>query len=82
MHGYDSPAQMMGAITDIARQYYVRAEDRERLKAILAEQGTAESFKAEVYRKDGSIMRISINASIERDQSGRISSYIGTVREI
>jgi PAS domain S-box-containing protein len=79
MHGYDSPRQMMEAITDIGRQYYVNLSDRERMKEILASQGRVENFEVEVHRRDGERMWISVNACAEHDAGGLITHYTGTV---
>lgn len=73
---------MMAAVSDIGRQLYVRPQDRERLKQLLVEQDRIEGFETEVYRRDGRIIWISINARVVRDARGVPLYYEGTNEEI
>jgi PAS domain S-box-containing protein len=82
MFGFDSPKQMIATINDIGRQFYVYPEDRERLKALLAEKGEVEGFEAQVYRRDGRVFWIMINARAVRDDMGAIVYLEGTASDI
>jgi PAS domain S-box-containing protein len=82
MFGYQSPEELMASVTDIGRRTYVEPAKREELKRLLAEQGAAEGFEAERYRKDGSVFWISVDAHSVRDGSGRVLYYEGTNRDI
>lgn len=78
MFGYASPEEMLSSINDIGHQIYVHPEDRERLKELLNRDGQVEGFEAEVYRKDGARIWISINAHVVRGENGAIRYYEGT----
>jgi diguanylate cyclase (GGDEF)-like protein/PAS domain S-box-containing protein len=82
MMGFDSPEQMIKTFTDIAKHHYVIPEERMRYRRLLEEQGFVKGFEAEVYRKDGSKIWISISARAMRDRSGRVDHYEGTIVDI
>ena len=82
MLGYQSPQQLVSTLTDIGRQIYVQPERRAELKRVLEEQGSIHGFEAENYRKDGSIIWVSLNAHVVRDASGGIQYFEGTVQDI
>lgn len=60
--GYDSSEEVLSSITDIAKQLYVNPEDREELIRIITEKGRVEGFETQMYRKDGSILWVSVYA--------------------
>ncbi len=82
MMGFDSPEQMIKTFTDIAKHHYVIPEERMRYRRLLEEQGFVKGFEAEVYRKDGSKIWISISARAMRDRSGEVDHYEGTIVDI
>ncbi|MCX8021980.1 MAG: PAS domain S-box protein [Syntrophorhabdaceae bacterium] len=82
MHGYDSPEEMMAAINDIGRQLYVNPEDREIWKRLLVEKDVVENFESQQYKKDGSIIWVSLNARAIKDQDGNILYYAGYGEDI
>lgn len=82
MMGYSTPAEMMAEVTDIGRQVYVNPEDRERLKELFAKKGRVDGYEAQVYRRDGRIIWVSINARAVRDETGAIIYYEGTQENI
>jgi len=48
----------------------------------MAACGTVSDFESEVYRKDGTVIWISENASAVTDETGRLVRYEGTVEDI
>jgi two-component system, cell cycle sensor histidine kinase and response regulator CckA len=82
MCGYDSPEEMMAAITDIAGQHYTNRKDREVFNRILQEQGVVEKFEHETLRKDGSSFWTAVSARAIRDGEGRVLYYEGTHEDI
>jgi PAS domain S-box-containing protein len=82
MLGYESPQQLVSAMTDIGRQIYVHPERRAELQRELKERGSIHGFEAENYRKDGSVLWVSLNAHVVRDASGGIQYFEGTVQDI
>jgi PAS domain S-box-containing protein len=82
MYGYESPEEMIKAVTNIAQQLYVRPEDRERYKKIMEEKGRVENFETLFRQKDGTIRWASLNAHAIRDKEGKISYFEGMVQDI
>jgi diguanylate cyclase (GGDEF)-like protein/PAS domain S-box-containing protein len=82
IYGYAGPEELIGALTDIARQLYVEESDRDRFKAALARDSVVRNFEARVYRNDGSIIWITENARAVRDPAGSLLYYEGTVEDI
>jgi len=82
MMGFDSTDQMMKTFTDIARHHYVIPEERMRYRKLLEEYGFVKGFEAEVYRKDGTKIWISISARAVFDKSGGLDHYEGTIVDI
>lgn len=82
IHGFGSPEEMTGYITNIGEQLYVDPEDRERYRMILQESGAVKDFEAQVYRKDGRIIWTSVNSRAVRDADGNILRFEGTAEDI
>jgi PAS domain S-box-containing protein len=82
IHGYESPEDMIAAITDIEHQLYVDPHRRAEFTRVLQEHGTVAEFESQVYRKDGTIIWIAENARAIRDASGTVVGYEGTVVDI
>jgi two-component system cell cycle sensor histidine kinase/response regulator CckA len=80
--GYDSPREMIDALTDIGTQLYVHPEDRKWIKELLQKQGFAERFETQFYRKDGGIVWVSMNVHIVKDSAGSITFYEGILGNI
>ncbi|MCX5810467.1 MAG: PAS domain S-box protein [Proteobacteria bacterium] len=82
IHGFTSPEEMITGITDIGKQLYVNPENRVQLKRLLEECGVVVNYEVEHYRKDGSIIWVSVNAHIVKDEAGKIRYYEGTIEDI
>ncbi|MBI3664160.1 MAG: PAS domain S-box protein [Acidobacteria bacterium] len=82
MYGFASPEELMASRTDIARQAYVRPEQREEFKRRIEQEGAVEGIEYEVYRKDGNRIWFRENARAVRDAGGQILYYVGTVEDV
>jgi PAS domain S-box-containing protein len=82
IYGYETPAEMMEALTNIQQQLYVHPGRREEFVARLQQVGAVTNFESEVYRRDGSIIWISENARSVYDEDGTVIYYEGTVENI
>lgn len=82
MFGFQSSQELMEVVTDIGKQLYVNPEDRKILKKLYEEQGKVSRFETRQYRKDGSILWVSLNARVVRDKDGKIVCYEGTIEDI
>ena len=80
--GYASPEEIMSGITDVARQLYVDPEDRTKIRQIIEEQGFVRNYETQLYRKDGSIIWISITMRAIRDEKGQLLYYEGMDEDI
>jgi PAS domain S-box-containing protein len=82
LHGYDSPEEMVTAITDMGHQTFVHPRQRDELRHDLEESGVIRGREYQVYRKDGSTFWISVDVRAVRDDQGEISYYEGFIQDI
>jgi PAS domain S-box-containing protein len=82
MFGYESPEGFMADITDIGRQLYVNPEDRRKLKETVEKHGFIKGYEVQNYRKDGSIIWISLTMNATSDGKGQILYYDGINEDI
>ncbi|MGA2973760.1 MAG: ATP-binding protein [Spirochaetia bacterium] len=80
--GYDSPADLMERVTDIRRQLYIRAEDRDQVIAALLEAGRVVGREVQFRRKDGGAIWISLNEYLVRDENGKPRHIEGFISDI
>ncbi len=82
MMGYDSPEELISAISDIERQYYVNPADRARYVDLLRESGAIENFEFKARRRDDSEIWVSNSTHSVYDPDGSIIYYEGVVENI
>lgn len=82
MYGYDSPEELMGTFSNIREQLYVDVNRREEFIQTIKKHQSLQNFESLAYKKDGSIICISENARIVRDEAGNLLYYEGTVEDI
>jgi PAS domain S-box-containing protein len=83
MYGYESVDELMADLTDITRQLYVQAGRRAEFIQLVREQGKVIDFESQIYRRDESVIWISENARVVRDEvSGEALYYEGMVQDI
>lgn len=82
IYGYDSPAELVSALTDIGNQLYVQPDRREQFAQLMQTQSSIQGFESEVYRKDRSTIWISESARLIQDSQGQPVRYEGTVEDI
>ena len=80
--GYDSPEQLISAVTNIAEQLYVQPSLRQDFKRRLESADTVHQFEDQVYRRDGSVIWVSTTARAVRDPEGQLLYYQGHVEDI
>ncbi|MGD0278920.1 MAG: PAS domain S-box protein [Smithella sp.] len=80
--GYDSPEDFISGITDIPRQLYVDPDDRARIIGMMDQQGLARSNEIRCYRKDGSIIWVSMTIMQTCDENGQVLYFEGIVEDI
>ncbi|MEO3387690.1 EAL domain-containing protein [Mesorhizobium sp. CAU 1741] len=83
LNGYGSEAEMLEAIEDIGKDWYVEPGRRDQFRAILKREGYVTDFVSEIYRhKTRERIWITESARIVHDKSGKPLFYEGSVREI
>jgi len=82
MFGYESPEEMMAGVNDMTHQHYVNLEDRRKLKEMIEEHGFIKGHESQHYRKDGSIIWISLTMQAVRDEKGQIMYCDGIIADI
>jgi PAS domain S-box-containing protein len=80
--GYDSPEELLDAVTDISRQLYVNPERRTELLQVLEEQGVVREFETQLLRKDRDIAWVSLNIRAVLDNNGNVACWEGTIQNI
>ena len=80
--GYESPGELLGAISNIRDQLYVEPGRREEFYQLALRDGFVSGFEVQMHRKDGTLVWISANARAVYDDDGGISVYEGTVEDI
>jgi PAS domain S-box-containing protein len=82
IYGYESVEELKSGVQQIARQLYVEPERRTEFIRLMNEKDEVWGFESPIYRKDGSIIWISENVRVIRDQFGLVRYYEGTVEDI
>ncbi len=81
LYGYESPEALRRDVTDISRQVYADPERRGQLMALLAADGEASDFMADIRRRDGSILATRRQVRATVDASGETLHYTGFVQD-
>ena len=84
LNGYDSEAELLACVNDIAKEWYVQPGRRDEFKEAIERDGSVQNFVSEVYRhKTRERIWISENARIVYDEkTGKPCYYEGSVRDI
>jgi PAS domain S-box-containing protein len=81
IHGFESPQEFMESTRDVG-VCYVDPNRRLEFKRILDEKGTIDNFEAQLYRKTGEIIWVTLNGRAVRDQNGVVRYYEGTMQDV
>ncbi|BCG49160.1 Multi-sensor signal transduction histidine kinase [Citrifermentans bremense] len=82
MMGYSSPEELVASVTDIGSQVYVDPSSYAEMQRVLAAHGRAERFETQIYRKDRSVIWVSLSLRAVRDSEGKVLFYEGMSEEI
>lgn len=82
MLGYDSPEELISAVTDIASQVYVNQEERDNVFQLIKDEGLVKSYETRFYRKDGQIIWVSMSMRAVNDEKGNLRYYEGIEKDI
>jgi PAS domain S-box-containing protein len=79
--GYDSPEEMIAAVTDISRQFFVKPKRGQDFMQIMDRIGGVKNFECEVFCKDGGKIWLSLSIRAIRENE-RVARYEGMCQEI
>jgi PAS domain S-box-containing protein len=82
MFGYSSPQEAISNVADVTWQIYVNAEDRKEFLSVLKKSGFISNYEVPMYKKDGEIMWVSLNARPIVDNAGEIKFIEGFINDI
>ena len=74
--GYASPEELIRSVSHI-RELYVRAERHPVCIREISAAGSVTGFETELYRRDGRVLWVSINARVVRGAAGTVALYEG-----
>lgn len=80
--GYAGPDDLVKSVRDIGKQMYVDRTRRKELLRQFEKKDTVTSFEAQLYRKDMSIIWVSLNARAIRDKEGHLICMEGILTDI
>ncbi len=78
--GYKSPGELIKRMTNIEEQ--LDHTHRDKLKNLICKHGIIKDFEKKMFREDGEILHVSINARAVRDENKKNIYYEGTLRDI
>ena len=83
LSGFDTPAELIAAVNDLAVDWFVQPGRRAEILAQLDRDGSARGLVSEIYhQKSRRRIWISENAYVVRAPDGRVAYYEGTVEEV
>src|SRR5579864_1171043 len=82
IYGYDTPTELLSAMTNIGGQLYVDPTRRDAFVREMRDKGVVAGFESRVHRRDGSIIWIAESCREVRTRDGRLLYYEGMVEEI
>ncbi|MGX9366327.1 sensor domain-containing diguanylate cyclase/phosphohydrolase [Desulfoplanes sp. PS50] len=80
--GYETPQELLSTIDNIENQFFLKPEDRNIFKKVLAEQGRIDNYEYLARRRDGSTAWMTESAWACRDDNGQITHYEGILWDI
>ncbi len=82
IYGYDTPTELLSALTNIGGQLYVDPMRRGAFVKEMRDKGVISGFESQVHRRDGSVIWISESCREVRAGDGSFLYYEGMVEEI
>jgi PAS domain S-box-containing protein len=80
--GYETPDDLMTSNSNIGNQLYVKPTQRDEILHLLAKQDMILAFETQVYRKDKSIIWLSLSERAVKDPNGRLLYIEGFVEDV
>lgn len=81
--GYRSPLELMESVSDMGREVWSDPERREEFVRLVRETGAVSGFEAAARRRDGTPIRVSVNAhAVRYSEAGEFLALEGTVEDV
>ncbi len=80
--GYGSPEEMVGSLTDLETQFYLRPGRRREVNAQLEAAGALVGVESEIRRRDGSALWVAENVRVVPDPATGGTLYLGSIVDI
>ena len=82
MLGYDSPEEFIAGTQDLASDLYVDSPRRDEFWKLMNAENCVMDFEFRAYKKDRSIIDVSMNSHVITDDSGHILYFEGAIESI
>ncbi|MCP4106879.1 MAG: PAS domain S-box protein [Desulfobacteraceae bacterium] len=82
IYGYSSPEEFLSSVTDIGKQLYINPDDRKKFSRILSRHGSIANYEVQMYRKNRSVIWVSLSAKSVCDDKGNLVCYEGMLIDI
>lgn len=82
MHGYESPEQLLAAVSNAGSQLFAEPSALQDLGRMLEKNGSLRNVELEIYDKDGNKKWISANVRGVTGPDGKVVLHEGTVEDI
>ena len=82
IHGYDSPEQFLGEVSNVARQLFVDPSRMDKLEQALAKDGVVRGAEVEIYRRDRTKKWVLMNLRSVHGIDNTIALHEGTLEDI
>ncbi len=79
--GYNSPQDVYNCISDVTKQVVVDTNEFQKVREILRRDGSIKSYETQLYRKDKSLIWVSMSITAIQDSRGGVV-YHGIVEDI
>ncbi len=80
--GYESPEHILSSISDISLQLFASTDAWNRFETELASVGKVIDFEAQMYRKDGVRIWVSLSARTSYDENNHVAIFDGFLVDI
>ncbi len=82
MLGYRSPEEYIASVSDLKSQHYVDPGLRQTFIDTVERHGIAKNFECQLYKKNGDMLWVVMNARAVRNPDGSTKYYEGTIEDI
>ncbi|MFC1848913.1 AAA family ATPase, partial [candidate division CSSED10-310 bacterium] len=80
--GFDSVEDLLTNSSDILNQFVVDTKKRNEFFSLIDKDGSVNNFETLVFKKDGSVINITMNVQAIRDEEQKLLHYEGIIEDI